>query len=100
MPTTMKTRTKLWLFAAILIIGIIAWWGWMAFSRTSNDDHAVAVEAEYIPQAPDYDDATMWVTADGDSLGTGADIFYVVSTWEEDWTTAVQNTNPIRTSLM
>ena len=25
----------------------------------------------------------MWVTADG----TGADIFYVVSTWEEDWTT-------------
>ena len=29
----------------------------------------------------------MWVTADGDTDGTGADIFYVVSTWEEDWTT-------------
>ena len=30
---------------------------------------------------------TMWVTADADSDDTGADIFYVVSTWEEDWTT-------------
>jgi hypothetical protein len=29
----------------------------------------------------------MWVTADADSDDTGADIFYVVSTWEEDWTT-------------
>ncbi len=29
----------------------------------------------------------MWVTVDNDSCGTGADIFYVVSTWEEDWTT-------------
>ena len=44
-------------------------------------------QATYIPQAPDYNDATMWVTADGDTDGTGADIFYVVSTWEEDWTT-------------
>ncbi|MBQ7514590.1 MAG: hypothetical protein IJS95_09455 [Prevotella sp.] len=34
-----------------------------------------------------YNDTTMWVTADGDTDGTGADIFYVVSTWEEDWTT-------------
>ena len=30
----------------------------------------------------------MWVTADGDANGMGADIFYVVSTWEDDWTTA------------
>ena len=43
--------------------------------------------SEFIPKAPDYNDATMWVTADGDTDGTGADIFYVVSTWEEDWTT-------------
>ena len=34
-----------------------------------------------------YNDTTMWATADGDTDGTGADIFYVVSTWEEDWTT-------------
>ena len=30
----------------------------------------------------------MWITADGDQHGTGADVFYVVSTWEEDWMTA------------
>lgn len=41
----------------------------------------------FIPKAPDYNDATMWVTVNGDSADTGADIFYVVSTWEEDWTT-------------
>ena len=58
-------------------------------SCTSNNDNAPSVvTAEYIPQAPDYSDATMWVTADGDPDGTGADVFYVVSTWEEDWTTA------------
>jgi len=44
--------------------------------------------AQYVPQTPDYSDTTMWVTLDGDTLGTGADVFYVVSTWEEDWTTA------------
>ncbi len=37
--------------------------------------------------APDYADTTMWVRAMGDTAGTGADIFYVVSTWEVDWTT-------------
>ena len=42
---------------------------------------------EYIPQAPDYSNDLMWYTADGDSLGTGADVFYVVSTWEVDWMT-------------
>ena len=42
-------------------------------------------EKTYIPQAPDYKDSTMWITADGDTTGTGADIFYVVSTWETDW---------------
>jgi di/tricarboxylate transporter len=40
-----------------------------------------------VPQAPDYTDTAMWVTADRDSTDTGADIFYVVSTWEEDWKT-------------
>ena len=45
-------------------------------------------KAEYIPQEPDYADTTMWITADGDSAGTGADVFYVVSTWEKDWMTS------------
>ena len=44
--------------------------------------------AQHIPQVPDYHDATMWITVEDDSTGTGADVFYVVSTWEEDWKTA------------
>ena len=59
----------------------------LCMSCTLSDDNASATETEYIPEAPDYDDTTRWVTADGDADGTGADIFYIVSTWEEDWTT-------------
>ena len=41
--------------------------------------------ATIVPKVPDYTDPTMWYTVDGDPDGTGADVFYVVSTWEEDW---------------
>ena len=41
--------------------------------------------AAFVPKAPDYNDTTMWVMVDGDTTGMGADVFYVVSTWEEDW---------------
>jgi len=44
--------------------------------------------AEFIPKAPDYGDSLMWYKVDGDLLGTGADVFYIVSTWEEDWKTS------------
>ena len=72
-----------WMCVAALIGGVTS-----CTSCTSNKDNAPSVEvSEFIPKAPDYDDATMWVTADGDNDGTGADIFYIVSTWEEDWTT-------------
>lgn len=54
---------------------------------SSDDNPSSVVVSQYIPEAPDYDDPTMWVTADGDTDGTGADVFYVVSTWEDDWTT-------------
>ncbi len=43
---------------------------------------------EYVPMAPDYSNPMMWHTADGDTAGTGADVFYVVSTWETDWMTS------------
>jgi hypothetical protein len=49
---------------------------------------SAAVAADYIPLAPDYADTAMWVTADCDPDGTGADVFYIVSTWEKDWLTA------------
>jgi hypothetical protein len=80
----MKHLKKLlsWMCAVVLIGGLT-----LCTSCTSNKDNAPSVEAsQFIPKAPDYNDATMWVTADGDTDGTGADIFYVVSTWEEDWT--------------
>ena len=75
-----------WLFAAILTIC-----GTAAFaSCTANDDNpsGQAVENLYVPVAPDYSDPTMWITEDGDVDGTGADVFYIVSTWEDDWMTA------------
>ena len=40
---------------------------------------------QIIPAAPDYTNPEMWFTRDLDSSGTGADVFYVVSTWEKDW---------------
>ena len=75
---------KQWLLAATLVCGTTSF-----ASCMMNRDQPVeaAVVAQYIPMAPDYDNPTMWVTADGDTDGTGADVFYVVSTWEDDWTT-------------
>ena len=45
------------------------------------------IHTECVPQAPDYANKMMWHTADQDTDGTGADIFYIVSTWEADWKT-------------
>ena len=75
---------KLWIFAATLVCGTTTF-----ASCTVNDDQPIKADIVeyYIPQAPDYNDPTMWVTADGDTDGTGADVFYVVSTWEADWMT-------------
>ena len=42
-------------------------------------------ERTFIPPAPDYSDPVMWYTRMQDTTSTGADIFYVVSTWEADW---------------
>lgn len=56
---------------------------------TFNEDTQPSVPTgEYLPADPNYDNPSMWITEDGDSLGTGADIFYVVSTWELDWQAA------------
>ena len=74
-----------------MIAAILTICGTAAFaSCTANDDNpsGLAVESRYVPVAPDYNNPTMWITADGDKDGTGADVFYVVSTWEDDWTTA------------
>lgn len=41
----------------------------------------------YVPEAPAYDSSEMWVTYPNDTDGRGADVFYIPSTWEFDWTT-------------
>ena len=47
-----------------------------------------ALEQQYIPVEPDYKNAEMWVCHLDDTDGTGADVFYIPSTWEFDWTTS------------
>ncbi|MBR1838868.1 MAG: DUF3089 domain-containing protein [Bacteroidaceae bacterium] len=81
----MKT-IKLWTLAAILLIIC----GTCVITCCSSNEGFPAVVAEqtFVPQAPDYSDPTMWVIEDEDAGDTGADVFYVVSTWEEDWMTA------------
>ena len=49
--------------------------------------HGTAAGGAYTPLPPNYANATMWTTVFDDTCNTGADIFYVVSTWEEDWFT-------------
>ena len=69
--------------AAILVILCVA--GGIAYHYCNNDN--VTVATQFFPQAPDYADTLMWITEDGDAEGMGADVFYVVSTWEKDWMT-------------
>ncbi len=83
-------RIKPWMLAAFFSTCCILLSGCLALvntSCTSNKDQSSLAETEYIPKAPDYNNPAMWVTNDSDADATGADIFYVVSTWEEDWKT-------------
>ena len=76
-------QLKLWILAAILIIS-----GTTSFASSSDNKdnpYEQSNQASFIPKAPDYADPTMWTIVDDDSEGKGADVFYVVSTWEEDW---------------
>lgn len=62
----------------------------LAASLTSchdNDKTNTSETGQYIPQAPDYADSSMWFAKENDKDGNGADVFYIVSTWETDWTT-------------
>ena len=50
-------------------------------------------ESVYVPVAPNYDSEDMWVVYRNDPVGNssgaqraGADVFYIPSTWEFDWT--------------
>nr|MCR4993908.1 DUF3089 domain-containing protein [Bacteroidales bacterium] len=83
-------RTKQWIWVTLLTACCALLCGYLIHSnagRSASEDCTSAAETEYLPNPPDYDDATMWVTVNNDPDDTGADIFYIVSTWEEDWTT-------------
>lgn len=43
------------------------------------------VVPEFVPKSPDYSSAKMWHINLNDT-GNGADVFYIPSTWEYDWT--------------
>lgn len=57
-----------------------------AFVSCSDTDYVPAPDSEYVPVAPDCADPTFWVTHPSDSPGSAVDVFYVVSTWEFDYT--------------
>ena len=46
-------------------------------------------QALFVPEAPDYSDASQWLISLRDTTGTTADIFYIVSTETVDWTDSV-----------
>ena len=74
----MKQKAIAWTIGP-LIVGTIA-------MMTLQGKH-IKDDGEWIPAPPDYTDSTMWVVAQNDSNATGADVFYIVSTWEADWQT-------------
>ena len=82
----MKNRRIMMAVAAALSFGMSATFA----INVSNafHDYGTPEVSDYVPAPPDYSDPMMWVMEDDDAEGTGADVFYVVSTWEEDWWTA------------
>lgn len=53
-----------------------------------SNAHVIADEHVYVPAAPGYVDDEMWNIVCNDTDGSGADVFYIPSTWEYDWYTA------------
>lgn len=72
----MKPFTNL-LTSAIVLIALMS-----CSSLTGGE-----TDKQYIPPVPDYTNDKMWVKFPNDATGLGADVFYIPSTWEFDWTT-------------
>ncbi len=78
----MKNRIKI--IASIIICSILS----LLVSACHSDHDPMSVsELVYVPLPPDYSDPMMWHVIKNDSDGSGADVFYIPSTWEFDWTT-------------
>lgn len=81
----MKRNAMNWLgrpFVGVFLLSLI-----LVFAVSCDENNASSEVGEYIPEAPDYTDDTMWFTQENDATGQGADVFYLVSTWEVDWET-------------
>lgn len=61
----------------------------MFIATSCNESFAESQSAEsvFVPLVTDYSDSKMWNIVRNDADGTGADVFYIPSTWEFDWTT-------------
>ncbi|MDE5796498.1 MAG: DUF3089 domain-containing protein [Muribaculaceae bacterium] len=60
----------------------------IAFLASSCDTDSPEKTAEYVPPLTDYTNREMWVTYSLDTQNTGADVFYIPSTWEYDYIAA------------
>lgn len=74
----MTPRRQLFVIFSLAMCGLVASCG------TSGP--AIANENTYVPVATDYSNPAMWHVELNDN-GDGADVFYIPSTWEFDWTT-------------
>ena len=73
-----KLQSNLVIAAVVLITGFALIW-------FHSHKAAARLSDEYLPPVPDYTADSLWFTQSGDSTGCGADVFYVVSTWEREW---------------
>lgn len=64
-------------FSGMMIVSLCL----MLFACSQSDPKT------FIPEAPNYEDQTFWYVEENDKDGQGADVFYLVSTWEKDWET-------------
>lgn len=74
----MILHRQFFVILSLTIVGLVAACG--------SSEPTIANENVYVPAAPDYSEAAMW-HIEGNDKGDGADVFYIPSTWEFDWTT-------------
>lgn len=67
------------IFKVVVVLSVLSL---LASCNSATGDYV-----EFVPAAPDYSENELWYIAENDVDGNGADVFYLVSTWETDWTT-------------
>jgi len=70
---------------SVVAVSMFALIAMLSCKRNNVDVKSSA--STYLPVAPDYSNANMWYEVQNDTSNSGADVFYIVATWEFDWTT-------------